>query len=197
METIIIDLLSKFMFSNLAGRIFSMKSFTKFGVVCFILVLSLASLPILLSPAKTILAQAQPKLSQSTTPGTHCEPTPADYLGPFYKANAPVRSHVGDGYQLSGIVMSSADCAPIVKAAIELWLTGPDGSYDDDHRATIYSDQSGQYRFESNFPPAYYGRPPHIHIRVSANGFKSLTTQHYPSASQKTGEFDLVLVPIN
>ena len=69
-----------------------MKRFTKFGVVCFILVLSLASSLILLSPAKTILAQTQPALSQSTTPGTNCEPTPADYLGPFYKANAPVRN---------------------------------------------------------------------------------------------------------
>ena len=174
-----------------------MKIFKKFGLICFILVLSLASSPILLSPAKTILAQTQPTLSQLTTPGTHCEPTPPDYLGPFYKANPPVRSRVGEGYQLSGRVMSSADCTPIAKAAIELWLTGPNGSYDDDHRATIYSDQSGQYRFESNFPPAYSGRPPHIHLRVSANGFKTLATQHKPEDVQKTGEFDLILVPID
>jgi protocatechuate 3,4-dioxygenase beta subunit len=38
---------------------------------------------------------------------------------------------------------------------------------------------------ESNFPPGYSGRPPHIHIRISANGFRSLATQHYPEIDQK------------
>ncbi len=161
------------------------------------LALILACSLILLAPAKVVLAQSQTALSKSTNSETKCEPTPEDYLGPFYKAGAPVRSRVGEGYQLTGHVMSSANCTPIAEAVIELWLTGPDGSYDDDHRATIYSDQSGQYRFESNFPPAYSGRPPHIHLRVSANGFKTLATQHYPSDGQKTGEFDLVLVPNN
>ena len=142
------------------------------------------------------MAQSQTALSRLTTPGTKCQPTPANYLGPFYTANAPVRSSVGKGYQLKGMVISSADCTPIEKAVIELWLTGPDGSYDDDHRATIYSNDSGQYGFESNFPPGYSGRPPHIHIRVSANGFKTLATQHYPAAGQKAGDFDIVLVPI-
>ncbi len=94
-----------------------------------------------------------------------------------------------------GMVISSADCTPIASASIELWLTGPDGSYDDDHRATIFSDSSGQYRFESNFPPGYSGRPPHIHIRISATGFKTLATQHYPAAGRKAGKFDIVLVP--
>ena len=161
------------------------------------LVLSLACSLILMVPAKTVLAQSQTALSQSANSDTKCEPTPVDYLGPFYKAGAPVRSRVGKGYQLTGHVMSSADCTPIVEAMIELWLTGPDGSYDDDHRATIFSNDSGKYQFESNFPPGYSGRPPHIHIRVSANGFKTLATQHYPESGQKVGEFDLVLVPIN
>ena len=128
--------------------------------------------------------------------GTRCEPTPADYLGPFYKANAPVRSSVGKGYQLTGSVISSEDCTPIAKAAVEFWLTGPDGSYGDDHRATVYSDGSGLYRFESNFPPGYSGRPPHIHIRVSADGFETLATQHYPTVGHRSAKFDLILVPI-
>jgi protocatechuate 3,4-dioxygenase beta subunit len=164
-------------------------------IALFNLVLSLACLLTFLVPVKTLSAQTQTDLSRSTNPGTNCEPTPADYLGPFYEANAPVRSSVGEGYQLTGMVMSSADCTPISKAVIELWLTGPDGSYDDDHRATIFSSASGQYRFESNFPPGYSGRPPHIHIRVSANGFKTLATQHYPEAGHEAGVFDLALVP--
>ena len=93
--------------------------------------------------------------------------------------------------------MSSANCAPISKARIEFWLTNPAGSYDDDHRATVFSDDSGEYKLESNYPPGYYGRPPHIHVRVSADGFNTLTTQHYPTRGNSTGKFDLVLVPID
>jgi protocatechuate 3,4-dioxygenase beta subunit len=124
-----------------------------------------------------------------------CEPTPADHLGPFYEPDAPVRSSVGKGYRLEGMVRSSTDCSLIANARVELWLTGPDGSYDDDHRATIFSNDNGEYRFESNFPPGYSGRPPHIHMRLSANGFETLATQHYPLQGQTTGNFDIVLVP--
>ncbi len=124
-----------------------------------------------------------------------CRPTEPDMLGPFYKPNAPVRSSVGKGYVLEGKVKSSADCSPVKSARIEFWLSGPDGEYDDSHRATLYSDDSGEYRFESNFPKPYSGRPPHIHIRVTAANFKTLVTQRYPEKGKTAGYFDLVLVP--
>jgi protocatechuate 3,4-dioxygenase beta subunit len=41
----------------------------------------------------------------------------------------------------------------------------------------------------------YAGRPPHIHIRVTAAGHRTLVTQHYPAAGQATATFDLVLRP--
>ena len=134
-------------------------------------------------------------LSQSQPGRSNCHPTPADYLGPFYKAGAPERTSVGTGYELAGVVRSAANCAPIEKARIELWLTNPEGEYDDHHRATLYSDSGGNYRFESNFPPGYSGRPPHIHIKISAEGFKTLATQHYPVTGSKRSVFDIVLVP--
>jgi protocatechuate 3,4-dioxygenase beta subunit len=102
---------------------------------------------------------------------------------------------VGKGYVLSGVVKSSLDCAPVKEAGIEFWLAGPNKKYDDEHRAVLSSDGSGAYRFESNFPPGYFGRPPHIHIRVSAKGFRTLVTQHYPLEGRTGGIFDLVLVP--
>jgi protocatechuate 3,4-dioxygenase beta subunit len=124
-----------------------------------------------------------------------CKPTEPDMLGPFYEPDAPVRSSVGEGYVLSGTVQSAGDCSPIKGAAIEFWLTGPEGSYGDDYRATVYSDDAGRYRFQSNFPKPYFGRPPHIHIRVSAKGHKTLVTQHYPKKGDSSGSFELVLVP--
>lgn len=124
-----------------------------------------------------------------------CAPTPADSLGPFYVPDAPVRAKVGEGYVLSGTVRSAVDCAVIAGAKIEFWLTGPSGSYDEDHRATLFADGSGNYRFESNFPPGYGSRPPHIHLRVSAPGFSTLVTQHYLAAGTSSARFDLVLLP--
>lgn len=126
-----------------------------------------------------------------------CKPTSQDALGPFYKPNAPLRTSVGKGYVLSGLVKSSKDCSPIGGARIEFWLAGSDRQYDDDHRAAMLSDKSGAYRFESNFPPGYSGRPPHIHIRVTADGFKTLVAQHYPIKNQTQATFDLVMIPNN
>jgi protocatechuate 3,4-dioxygenase beta subunit len=128
--------------------------------------------------------------------GEGCPPTEADALGPFYKPGAPSRSRVGRGYVLSGVVKSAGSCNPIAGAHIEFWLAGPDGNYDDDHRATVFVDDTGSYRFESNFPPKYSFRPPHIHLRVTAKGYHTLVTQHYPVAGQTQGTFDLVLAPV-
>jgi protocatechuate 3,4-dioxygenase beta subunit len=126
---------------------------------------------------------------------SRCEPTPEDSLGPFYLPGAPIRSSVGKGYILSGSVKSAKDCSFVPGAKIEFWLAGPDGAYNDEHRATVLSDSQGNYRFESNFPPRYSFRPSHIHIRVSNPGYRVLVTQHYPKKGSETGEFDLVLVP--
>jgi len=124
-----------------------------------------------------------------------CTPTEPDMLGPFYKPDAPVRSSAGKGYVLSGTVRSAKECSSLGGARVEFWLAGPDGGYADSYRATVFSDKTGAYRFESHFPPPYYGRPSHIHIKVSASGFKTLVTQHYPARGQTQGTFDLVLIP--
>jgi protocatechuate 3,4-dioxygenase beta subunit len=124
---------------------------------------------------------------------TSCVPTRADALGPFYEPNAPVRSKVGSGYILSGRVLAARTCRPVARARIEFWLANPEGVYDDVHRATVIAGRDGRYRFESNRPVPYAGRPPHIHIRLSARGFRTLVTQHYPRQGRATAVFNLVL----
>ena len=123
-----------------------------------------------------------------------CRPTPPDALGPFYEPGAPVRSKVATGYVLSGRVLAARTCRAIPRARIELWLVNPQGEYDDAHRATVIARRRGAYRFESNKPPSYESRPPHIHIRVTARGYRTLVTQHYPKASRSSAVFNLVLV---
>lgn len=124
-----------------------------------------------------------------------CPPTRTDALGPFYEPGAPVRSQVGRGHVLTGVVQSARDCRALPGARIEFWLAGPSGAYGDAWRATVAADAQGRYRFESHVPPPYTGRPPHIHIRVSAPGHRVLVTQYYPPARSTEGRFDLVLEP--
>lgn len=145
-----------------------------------------------------------PTITRITAPGSRpsltpspqsCAPTPPDALGPFYEPGAPVRDRVGEGHVLRGVVRSSRDCSPIPGARIEFWLAGPDGQYADAYRATVFSSPDGAYRFTSHFPPSYGGRPPHIHIRITALGYQTLVTQYYPQPGQTEGILDLVLIP--
>lgn len=152
----------------------------------------------MMSNFSTILILLLLTLIVSITPATgkyRCAPTPSDADGPFYRANAPVRNSIGEGYLLLGEVKSAADCTPIAGAKIEVWMTGPDGRYDDRWRATLFSRKDGRYFFQSHFPAPYGSRPPHIHLVVNAPGFAELVTQHYPIAGSAEAIFDLILIP--
>jgi protocatechuate 3,4-dioxygenase beta subunit len=160
---------------------------------------ALAALLLVLAPALVGCGGSEPMASSGSEGGARsasCEPTPPDMLGPFYEPNAPVRTSVGSGYVLAGTVLDAGDCEPVGGARIEFWLANPEGEYDDAHRATVPVGAGGEYRFESNVPVSYGGRPPHIHLKVTAPGYRELVTQHYPDAGQKRANFDLVLEPL-
>lgn len=123
-----------------------------------------------------------------------CRPTAPDMLGPFYVPGAPERSTTGRGLVVTGTVRSAAGCAPLAGAVIEWWAANRRGDYDDGHRATQRADDGGRYRYETDPPGVYPGRPPHLHVRVSAPGHRTLVTQLYPRGGQTTLEVDLVLV---
>jgi protocatechuate 3,4-dioxygenase beta subunit len=124
-----------------------------------------------------------------------CEPTPEDEMGPFYRPDAPKRTSIGTSYLLFGTVKSARDCSPIGNAKIEFWMTGPQGRYGDDWRATVFSSAEGTFHFMSHAPTDYGNRQPHIHIRVTAAGFSPVVTQHYPAKGAGEALFDLVLIP--
>ncbi len=125
--------------------------------------------------------------------GGGCVPTTADILGPFYRANAPIRSNlqiVGEpGVPLiyKGTVYD-LDCNPLPNAYIEVWQADHGGVYDNSspefkYRGAQYSDALGQYEFTSIHAGAYLNgaqyRPSHIHFRVTAPGIAELITQLY------------------
>ena len=128
-------------------------------------------------------APAQPK----------CAPTASDMEGPFYKPGAPARENTGKGLVVSGVVRSAATCEPIEGARVEWWQANPQGSYDDAHRGAQVTGTSGAYRFDTDFPPPYSGRPSQIHLKADAKGYRKLTSQLYPKGGQSTVAFDLVL----
>jgi protocatechuate 3,4-dioxygenase beta subunit len=124
-----------------------------------------------------------------------CAPTPPDAEGPFFKPDAPERSSIGRGLLVAGTVRTAGSCAPIPGARIEWWQANARGQYDDLHRASQMADVGGRYRFETSVPGVYPGRPRHLHVKVSAPGHRTLTTQLYPKAGQAEILFDFVLRP--
>ncbi len=123
-----------------------------------------------------------------------CPPTRPDALGPFYEPNAPERSATGRGLVVGGVVRSARGCGSLAGAMIEWWSANARGDYDGEHRASQRANGSGRYRYETTFPGRYPGRPPHLHVRVTAPGHKPLVTQLYPAPGQTQIDADFVLI---
>ena len=84
------------------------------------------------------------------------------------------------------------DCTPVANARIEHWQANTDGYYVDRLRAYLFSDEQGNFRFETEWPGA---RVPHIHFIVTAEGYKQLVTQWIGSDETAQITLDMVLRP--
>jgi hypothetical protein len=146
--------------------------------------------------ARYVARSQSPGPAATTTPVRdsegNCRPTRGGE--PPVEEQAPVRSSVGTGHMLRGRVLSSNGCQPVAGAKLVFWLANPQGEYDGDHRATVFTDSSGAYTFESNYPGIYAGAGPHIHVAVYAQGYRSLVTEYQPPRGQTEGSFDIILV---
>ena len=145
--------------------------------------------------APTVSLEHASPIEDTPSLAIYCGLTPEDAESHDYVPNAPRRESVGEGHRMQGVVWSGKDCSHIPDAKLEFWLAGPNGEYDDAHRATLYSDQWGFYNFSSNFPPPSDGGLPHIHIRVTADGYKTHTTRYQLRPGDTETAFDLVLMP--
>lgn len=118
-----------------------------------------------------------------------CTPTLDDGVSPSYIPDTPLRNVVGQGHVLTGTVRSSADCLPIPNTKLEFWTEEAGLGHPEASRATFYTNENGQYRFECNLPE-------HIHMRISAEGFRTIGVNSYHPEGAATGSFDIVLRPV-
>jgi protocatechuate 3,4-dioxygenase beta subunit len=123
-----------------------------------------------------------------------CAPTRPDMLGPFYKPDAPERARTGTGLVVAGAVRSAKGCAPLPGARVEWWSADERGDYRDDLRATQHADAQGRFTYETVSPGRYPGRPPHLHVKITAPNHKALVTQLYPRDGQQKISTDFVLL---
>lgn len=111
--------------------------------------------------------------------------------GPFYKRGAPNRSVLvgagddGERLIIAGSV-SSTSCERLAKATIDVWQANARGDYDLDgfrFRGRMTADAQGRWQLRTIVPGRYLNgrryRPAHIHVKVSAPDFETLTTQLY------------------
>ncbi len=145
--------------------------------------------------------------------GTDCETT-ADILGPYYRADSPIRTDLripgdeGAPIIVQGRVYSGSDCTnPIEGAIVEVWHCDDAGAYDNTSNDFKYRGQyetgtAGFYFFQTILPGRYLNgatfRPSHIHFRITAPEHNELVSQIYfkddpyiesdPWASSETAE---------
>ena len=128
-----------------------------------------------------------------------CYLTTDDILGPYYFEDAPFRSVIahtdepGQRLFISGKVKQN-DCDNSISGAlIEIWQANDEGCYgivedcntgnpENDYfnlRGKFFSDDNGDYDFESIIPGYYGSRPRHIHIKITTPNEEVLISQLY------------------
>lgn len=149
-------------------------------------------------------------------------PTPDETEGPFYPVKdqkdkdtdlTQIEGHTsvaqGQHIVISGQVQDITG-HPVENATLDIWQADANGRYrhpldanpaslDKNFQgwAIIHSDESGLFRFKTVLPGAYpasktWTRPPHIHLKISKPGYRTLTTQMY-FPNQELNKTDLLL----
>lgn len=127
-----------------------------------------------------------------------CKLTVPSAEGPFYRAGAPWVTRLcnpnepGEPLVIVGRVTTAETCAPLRNAVIDVWQANHTGLYDNQMkeyankfylRGRMKTDAEGHYKFTTILPAAYSTgssmRAKHIHYKISAPGYESLTTELY------------------
>lgn len=133
--------------------------------------------------------------AETAATGQRCEPTESQGAGPIGSQAGvfPRRTTFGEGYVLTGKVLRSFDCKALKGAVVEIWQAGKGGVYRPGGRASVVVGANGTFRFQGPQPVSYEGRPGHIHIRVTADGYDDVLLTHFPARGKKTGRLVVVM----
>src|SRR4051812_29863944 len=120
-----------------------------------------------------------------------CAATPAETAGPFPSLTHLFRSDIRDGKPGTllnlgvKVVNTTAACAPVAGANVEIWHVDAAGNYSEYGSQTTQNflrgvqttNSSGDVSFTTIFPGWYQGRATHIHIEVTIGGTSRKVTQ--------------------
>ena len=134
--------------------------------------------------------------------------TSTDMLGPFFRANAPIRNDLSYSGNKSEIPLKvignvfGADCKTgISNLELDIWHCDERKHYDMDSeafkcRGKLRTDTDGAYWFKTFIPPPYQGRPKHIHYLVhESEKHQELVTQLYFKGDNKIKKNNWVKYP--
>lgn len=117
--------------------------------------------------------------------------------GPYFKAGSPEKASLvtsgmsGTRILLAGLVLTRS-CKPVVDTKVDIWQADASGNYDNSGytlRGYVKTSAEGVYRIETIVPGLYPGRTPHIHVKVTPPGGRTLTTQLYmPNVSSNSSD---------
>jgi protocatechuate 3,4-dioxygenase beta subunit len=138
------------------------------------------------SPSSTTTTTTDP-----TTTNAACAVTPTETAGPFPSVTSLFRSDIREDRQgipltlTIKVVNSSASCAPVANASVEIWHADVAGNYSEYSseasktylRGVQTTDAGGQVVFTTIYPGWYQGRATHIHVDVKINGVSRKVTQ--------------------
>lgn len=152
-----------------------------------------------------VLVGISPASGSTLREAATCAASPAQAEGPYYTPNPPRRRSfvskgtVGTRLVLSGRVLDTK-CRPLVGARVDFWQADGKGVYDNSgyrFRGYQLTTKGGRYRLVTVVPGQYPGRTEHIHVKVTAAGGSTLTTQlYFPNSDTNDGDgiFDPALV---
>lgn len=139
-----------------------------------------------------------------------CPLTPERGEGPYYRPDAPFRTDLnvhgvaGIALRITGHVRTAAGCAPLAGALLDVWhaMQGPPtppydmDSADFDFRGRQLTDAFGRFSLDTLRPPNYgdasdgHMVQTHIHVKVTAEGYRPIVTQIVFSDDPYNGDHD-------
>jgi hypothetical protein len=109
-----------------------------------------------------------------------------------YVPDAPVRSDLGQGFEISGVVRGP-DCAPLAGVRVQVWLATATGG-ERANRASVITGSDGTYRISTDPVRAQFGEP-NIHVAYDDAAFRPVFLRNVVDEGDTSAHVDLTLVP--